>query len=335
VPFFLFLYFFLLYIIFREPLTSYFLMNPRRSIWFLQSFRPGLSRAALSVVFACVFIFFTTVCDTRANGQEDIIPSLDETIRLALKLNTLNSSGKAFHSPEEVTFLVKKYYYQIQTQLEQLDIAEEVQGHFEKAVNKSEEILEEGEGEVSQSDITKLKLGLSDTLNDIVGLKHEMHVAKLSLGRLIGRELTPDTRIVEKDVLPVEFSPKNFEDFLKTAGSPTGPESASEKTHSVSNSSTSTLKGKLDGEDLLTLHKTFIAVDEAREKVKLGKRNRRITRALLVAEVANYDFGIGDSGSLFEALIIYTRVLSGYYNSIYTFNLAVAELEKTAALTLK
>ena len=299
-------------------------MNPRRSIWFLQSFRPGLSRAALSVVFACVFIFFTTVCDTRANGQEDIIPSLDETIRLALKLNTLNSSGKAFHSPEEVTFLVKKYYYQIQTQLEQLDIAEEVQGHFEKAVNKSEEILEEGEGEVSQSDITKLKLGLSDTLNDIVGLKHEMHVAKLSLGRLIGRELTPDTRIVEKDVLPVEFSPKNFEDFLKTAGSPTG-----------SSGSTSNLKGKLDGEDRLTLHKTFIAVDEAREKVKLGKRNRRITRALLVAEVANYDFGIGDSGSLFEALIIYTRVLSGYYNSIYTFNLAVAELEKTAALTLK
>ena len=299
-------------------------MNPRRRTLFLQYFRPGFSRTAFPVVFACVFIFFTTVCDTRANGQEDIIPSLDETIRLALKLNTLNSSGKAFHSPEEVTFLVKKYYYQIQTQLEQLDIAEEVQGHFEKAVNKSEEILEEGEGEVSQSDITKLKLGLSDTLNDIVGLKHEMHVAKLSLGRLIGRELTPDTRIVEKDVLPVEFSPKNFEDFLKTAGSPTG-----------SSGSTSNLKGKLDGEDRLTLHKTFIAVDEAREKVKLGKRNRRITRALLVAEVANYDFGIGDSGSLFEALIIYTRVLSGYYNSIYTFNLAVAELEKTAALTLK
>jgi hypothetical protein len=250
-------------------------------------------------------------------------------------LNAINSPGKVFHSPEEVTFLVKKYYYQIQAQLEQLDIAEEVQGHFEKAVSKSEEMFEEGEDEVSQSDITKLKLGLSDTLNDIVGLKHEMHVAKLSLGRLIGRELTPDTRIVEKDVLPVEFPPKTFEDFLETAGSPTGPESASENTHTAPSGSTSDLKGKLGGEDRLTLHKTFIAVDEAREKVKLGKRNRRITRALLVAEVANYDFGIGDSGSLFEALIIYTRVLRGYYDSIYIFNLAVAELEKTAALTLK
>ena len=310
-------------------------MNPRRRIFFPQYFRPDFSRTALSVVFACVLIFFVTVCDTRANRQEEIIPSLDETIRLALKLNAINSPGKTFHSPEEVTFLVKKYYYQIQTQLEQLDIAEEVQGHFEKAVSKSEEILEEGEDEVSQSDITKLKLGLSDTLNDIVGLKHEMHVAKLSLGRLIGRELAPDTRIFEKEVLPVEFPPENFEDFLETVGSPTEPESASEKPHTVSSGSPSTLQGKLDGEGQLTLHKAFIAVDAAREKVKLGKRNRRITRALLVAEVANYDFGIGDSGSLFEALIIYTRVLSGYYDSIYIFNLAVAELEKTAALTLK
>jgi len=310
-------------------------MNPRRRTLFLQYFRPDFSRTALSVVFACFLIFFVTVCDTRANGQENIIPSLDETIRLALKLNALSSLGKTVHSPEEVTFLVKKYYYQIQAQLEQLDIAEEVQGHFEKAVNKSEEILEEGEDDISQSDITKLKLGLSDTLNDIVGLKHEMHIAKLSLGRLIGRELTPDTRIVEKDVLPVEFPPKNFEAFLEAAGSSTEPESASRKTHIVSSGSQSNLKGKLDGEGRLTLHKAFIAVDEAREKVKLGKRNRRITRALLVAEVANYDFGIGDSGSLFEALIIYTRVLSGYYDSIYTFNLAVAELEKTTALTLK
>ena len=118
-------------------------MNPRRRTLFLQYFRPDFSRTALSVVFACFLIFFVTVCDTRANGQENIIPSLDETIRLALKLNAINSPGKAFHSPGEVTFLVKKYYYQIQTQLEQLDIAEEVQGHFEKAVSKSEENLVE------------------------------------------------------------------------------------------------------------------------------------------------------------------------------------------------
>tara|TARA_B100000678_G_C18192807_1_gene496112 strand:- start:109 stop:345 length:237 start_codon:yes stop_codon:yes gene_type:complete len=69
-------------------------------------------------------------------------------------------------------------------------------------------------------------------------------------------------------------------------------------------------------------------VESSKAKVVLGKKNRKITRALLVSEVANYDFGIGDSQELFEALIIYTRVFSGYLDSIYTLNVAVAELEK-------
>ena len=79
----------------------------------------------------------------------------------------------------------------------------------------------------------------------------------------------------------------------------------------------------------LMLHKAYIAAEASKAKVMLGKMNRKITRALLVAEVANYDFGIGDSKELFEALIIYTRVFSSYLESIYAFNVAVAELEKS------
>ena len=53
-----------------------------------------------------------------------------------------------------------------------------------------------------------------------------------------------------------------------------------------------------------------------------------MTRALLVSEVANYDFGVGETGDLFQALIIYTRVLNGYYNSVYKYNLSVAILDR-------
>ncbi|NIQ01510.1 MAG: hypothetical protein GWM98_14905, partial [Nitrospinaceae bacterium] len=45
-----------------------------------------------------------------------------------------------------------------------------------------------------------------------------------------------------------------------------------------------------------------------------------------------YDFGLGDPGDLFEALIIYTRVLRGYYDSVNHLNMAVAELERQEAL---
>ena len=58
----------------------------------------------------------------------------------------------------------------------------------------------------------------------------------------------------------------------------------------------------------------------------MPRKNRKISRALLVSEAANYDFGIGDPGDLFEALIIYTRVLGGYYDAVYNFNVSVAEL---------
>ena len=76
------------------------------------------------------------------------------------------------------------------------------------------------------------------------------------------------------------------------------------------------------------MRKSFLKVVEARKKMELARKNRKMTRALLVSEVANYDFGVGETGELFQALIIYTRVLNGYYNSIYKYNLSVAILNR-------
>ena len=67
---------------------------------------------------------------------------------------------------------------------------------------------------------------------------------------------------------------------------------------------------------------------EAKKKMQLARKSRKMTRALLVSEVANYDFGIGNPADLFQVLIIYTRVLTGYYESIYKFNLSIAELDR-------
>ena len=84
----------------------------------------------------------------------------------------------------------------------------------------------------------------------------------------------------------------------------------------------------LTEENRLLLYKAYLDVSASKARVKLGKNNRKITRALLISEVANYDFGIGDSQEVFEALMIYTRVFSSYLDSVYTFNVMVAELEK-------
>jgi hypothetical protein len=75
--------------------------------------------------------------------------------------------------------------------------------------------------------------------------------------------------------------------------------------------------------DLFDLREAMIEISKTREQLTLAGKNRKISRALLVTEAANYDFGIGNEADLFEALIIYTRVLVGYYEAIHAFNVAV------------
>ncbi|MFQ5481163.1 MAG: hypothetical protein ACE5ER_00290 [Nitrospinaceae bacterium] len=225
---------------------------------------------------------------------------MDSAVRLALQ-----SHPKA--KPEVVVFEVKSNLHRILSLKEELSIADEVRGHFEKAVNKAEEKMEEGEGDISQSAITKLKLGLAGTMNDITKFTAEMAIARLKLGYWIGREI-PDSAVPsEKRLAAIDFSPTRLEAYYKWVNKPP----------------------HLKDEPLLILKEAVIKVNLAREQMALARKNRKITRALLVTEVANYDFGIGDEGELFEALIIYTRVLVGYYQTIYEFNLKVLEFEKT------
>ncbi len=244
------------------------------------------------------------------------IPTLKETIQLALKKNPRTSEN-------EIRFQVKKFYYEVQSKSEQMDIAEEVKEHFDKAVEKSEEKYDAGEDDnLTQSDITKLKLGRSGTLNDMIDLKNEIHVAILSLAHLTGKPFSFESPLAEESIKAVPFPYDSVSDYL--AGDEPERKPTAEKTATKS----AKKAHGIDRQKMFLLRKAFLEVVKTRSKVKLAKKSRKITRALLVTEVANYDFGIGDSEDLFQALIIYTRVLRGYYQTLYDFNVSVADLEK-------
>ncbi len=238
-----------------------------------------------------VFLMIGSVC--YAGGIEPI-PSLNNILRSSIPDN--NSSAA-----QEMEYSIKKFYYQIQYQDQKLKILNEVKGHFEKSISKAEEKYDEGEEDIDQSDITKLKLGLAGTLNDIFGIEADLEISRLSLFEVLKDKYDPEAELSEPGISPVEF---NFEDYKHWS------EQGSELSGNVS------------------LKKAFLKVIEAKKKMQLARKNRKITRALLVSEVANYDFGIGDPTDLFQALIIYTRVLSGYYDSVYKFNLSVAGLNR-------
>ncbi|TDJ50152.1 MAG: TolC family protein [Nitrospina sp.] len=238
-----------------------------------------------------------------------ILPSLEEAIRLARSHQLHNSrcsdGNRNFFTEAQLIYQVKENYYGIQVKYEQLKISEEVREHFEKAVTGAEEKYESDDGEVTQSAITKLKLGLSGTLNDLVQFGNDKKLFQLRLGRLMGRAIHNEVEIGERSLKLLEFPFKTVAEYLAAQ--------------------------KSSARDYFELQEAMIEINKTRAKVGLAVDNRKMTRALLVTEAANYDFGIGDEGDLFEALIIYTHVLVGHFEALYNFNLSVSAFERIHA----
>lgn len=242
-----------------------------------------------------VLLMVMTVRPSEGGGGAFTIPPLDKILPLAIEKN--NDSSR---SVSETKYLVTKYYFQTQYRTNQLGVAKEVEKRFGTALEKAEERYEEGEDDISQSDITKLKLGRTGSSHDVIKFDSEIHISKLALAEITGLELSKESTLEDDTIQPVDFPKKSFKEVF----------------------------GKTPRVSQFEHKKAFLKVEEARDQLDLAKGSRRITRALLVTELANYDFGIGSSGDLFQALIIYTRVLSGYYETVYNFNMAVAELNR-------
>ena len=259
--------------------------------------------AHLSILFLSLTFFISS----SLAGVVEPLPGLEKAIE---ELHFLYKD-KELSFLVEKEYQVQKYYYEIQSKTQKLEVLEEVKEHFEKAVAKSEEKFDSGEEDISQSAITKLKLGLAGTLNDIIELNTDIKVAFLSLTRILKVHYSVDIELRESEIKPIDFKFKDYKTWFVDSGLAT------------------IMDSKLDLSGIeLELKTGFLKVLESREKLKLAKKNRKITRALLVSEAANYDFGIGEPEDLFEALIIYTRVLSGYYDSVYNFNLSTVELNR-------
>jgi len=141
-----------------------------------------------------VILLVLAVRPSEGGGGAFTIPPLDKIIPLAIEKNPGSS-----RSAGEIKFLTTRTYYQIQFKTNQLGIAEEVKERFETAIEKAEEKYEEGEDDISQSDITKLKLGRTGSVHDVIELEHEIHVAKLELAELTGLDLSKESSLEDRE----------------------------------------------------------------------------------------------------------------------------------------
>ena len=241
---------------------------------------------------------------TRVEAIETLskLPSLDQSLKMSATRYSDDNPSTITSPKLDVELEVKRNYDLILARREQLEISKEVKGHFEKATVQAEKKFEEGDDDISQSAITKLKLGLAGTLNDISRFNSDIALAQLRLEKYLGVQWTERLDISDPKFQPVDFPHNTVSEFLKNSS----PGSKIPK-----------------GSVLFDLREAIIEVNRLREQLTLGRNNRKMTRALLVTEAANYDFGIGNVADLFEALIIYTRILIGYYEAIHTFNVSV------------
>ena len=148
-------------------------------------------------------------------------------------------------------------------------------------MTQAEKKFEEGDEEISQSAITKLKLGLAGTLNDISQFNSDIARAQLRLEKYLGVEWAPATDISGPRAKPVQFPYKTVDEFLKE----TSPGSKTP-----------------NGSDRYDLREALIEVNKGRGQLSLANKNRKIARALLVTEAANYDFGIGNEAESIRSL---------------------------------
>lgn len=72
--------------------------------------------------------------------------------------------------------------------------------------------------------------------------------------------------------------------------------------------------------------KNFLKIKESEESVKIAREARKFSRGLLVTNLANFDFGIGEAKDLFESLFIYMKTVNNYLTKIYDYNIAIARL---------
>ncbi len=77
----------------------------------------------------------------------------------------------------------------------------------------------------------------------------------------------------------------------------------------------------------LQIRKFYLELKEAENSIKATKSAYSNAKKWAVTALANFDFGVGPAKDIFDALQAYSRMRAGYFQSIYNFRMAKANLD--------
>ena len=269
-----------------------------------------------------IFFFYVFIFSTNLFAQEKDVLSLNECIKKAIENNRdLQTASLNKRNPEtrvgekerakswrkkEIVYRIKKLYYDLLLTKELIKLAEDVKSHFEKATEKAEKKLQSEDPDITQQDVLKLKLGLVGSKDELNRLEHDRKaiIESLKYELNIPREKKID--IKSKRLKQEKIELKKIKADFK-----------------LDSDDKSSLKGK---EVMFKIAKVYLKINKADDSIKIARDARKVSRGLLVTNLANFDFGIGEAKDLFESLFIYMRSVKNYLEKVHEYNLAIAEL---------
>jgi len=77
----------------------------------------------------------------------------------------------------------------------------------------------------------------------------------------------------------------------------------------------------------LQIKKYYLELKEAENSAEASKRAYTNAKKWAVTALANFDFGVGPAKEIFEALQAYSRMRAAYFQSMYNYNIARANLD--------
>jgi hypothetical protein len=291
-----------------------------------------------SLIFCCLSFLLCPflMAGAALAGGMDIEPkptiiSLDKAWKNVLKNAEKNSliSAQLREKPfrSSLWFATTKNFYRIQFNEEALKKARETKKHFDQAIEKAQSSYDEDDENVTQFIITKLKLGLAEMKNRVAEFSSELEQSKVELGALMGKNLFDPGLKIENPLKSIQFTYQNWEGFLKK-----NPGFFTQE-NNLKRKKNNSLLGDFNLEFKVRSHQAFIRVLEAGKKMKSARKVNKSVRALMAMESSNYDLGLGDPVDLFDSFLVHARYINVSLESIYNFNVAVADWRQVSGQT--
>lgn len=143
-------------------------------------------------------------------GELEIVQPLYTFGRLRHEIRAAMQGVATKHAATEtarnaVLAAVKELYYNLQFSRQIHELLSESQENFTKALKTAEERLEAGEGNITQDDVLRLRIGLAGVTKELFTLHRAIEVTRAALKRQLGLPANEPFDIDESRLEPVEL----------------------------------------------------------------------------------------------------------------------------------